>query len=322
MTSYQINHILSTALLRSAIFDALIARVAAATPPDWAVRCTVRPQRGSTVFHYHRPNLEWRLRPNAVVTVHHDLRDEYGWLGLRSFLPRYREAAAVHCLNSQQQAHLAAEGITHTHVIPHGVDRAVFPVPTAPNAPVHPGRLSLGIASRRYGRGVKGEALLIGLLDHLDPARVDFVLIGEDRWRDAVLLRQRGFAVEAFERPPYRLFGALYARMDLLLILSDFEGGPASLPEALGSATPVAATPVGMIPDLVRDGANGIVLERDPARDGARLMALLDDGGAGLDRLLNGAFATAEAVPSWDAVMARYFALYADVAGTGAGAAR
>lgn len=318
MMYYQIDHVLSTALLRSAIFDALVARSVAAAPEGWTVTCSIRPQAGAAVHHYHRPNLEWRLRPRAVVTVHHDLRDNEGWLALRSFLPRYREAAAVHCLNSTQRAFLAERGIAHTHVIPHGVDRAVFPLPAAARQPVREGRMTLGLASRRYGRGVKGEALLMGLLDHLDPARVDFVLIGEDRWRDAADLRRRGFAAEAFERPPYSLFGALYARMDLLLILSQHEGGPASLPEALGSGTPVAATPVGMVPDMVRDGANGLLLTRDPARDGARLMALLDNGAAGLRTLQDGAFASAAAVADWGTVMGALFTLYRQVAETAA----
>jgi glycosyltransferase involved in cell wall biosynthesis len=305
MPTYQIDHVLSTGLLRSAIFDDLIRRNAAAAPAGVKVSKSVRPARSAQVHHYHRPNLERRLKPRSVVTVHHDLRETEGWLRMDGFLRRYREAALVHCLNATQAAILAENGITHTRVIPHGVDRAVFPLPVTPRQVS--GRLRLGMFSRRYDRGVKGEGLFAALLDHLDPARVSFVLVGEDRWRDAELARARGFAADGYERVPYRLMGEIVAGIDALLILSSFEGGPASLPEALGSGVPVLCTPVGMCPDFIRDGDNGLVLTRDAKGDGARIMALLDGGFA---TLCDGAFRSAASVPDWQTVMAGWFSLY------------
>lgn len=311
---YQIDHVLSTKLLRSAIFDDITRRVADAAPEGIRVTRSTRPDKTARVHHYHRPNLERRLLPRSVVTVHHDLRESEAWLNVKSFLRRYREAHAVHCLNNTQAAYLHAQGIAATEVIPHGVDRTVFPVPNAARHPRTEGRLILGIASRRYARGVKGEALLEQLIAHLDPARVGFVLLGEDRWRTADLLRRHGFSTDTFERLPYRLFGQAYGGIDALLILSDFEGGPASLPEALGAGIPVFSTPVGRAPDDIRDGVNGLLLSRHPATDGARLMALLDTEAQGLRQLLAGAFTGAVQIPSWDDVLARYFTLYQRVA--------
>lgn len=308
-----INHVLSTGLLRSAIFDDLIRRSAAAAPAGARVTKSVRPDRAADVHHYHRPNLERRLRPNSVVTVHHDLADEEPWLKLSSFLPRYREARWVHCLNAAQAKLLSEHGINHTRIIPHGVDRSVFSLPTAPRQ-VRGDPLRLGLFSRRYARGVKGEDLFAALLGHLDPDRVTFTLVGEERWRDAELARSRGFTAESFERLPYRLMADVVAGVDALLILSRFEGGPASLPEALGAGVPVFCTAVGMCPDLVRDGDNGIVLTRHPADDGARIMALLDNDGAGLAALNEGAFRSAASIPDWENVIAGWFALYDAVA--------
>lgn len=306
MDGLHVDHVLSTPLLRSAIFDDLIRRCAVAAPADWQVTKSVRPARGAQVLHYHRPNLERRLRRRAVVTVHHDLRESERWLAIGTFLPRYREAAAVHCLNRTQADILAGHGIRHTHIIPHGVDRAVFPLPREARLG-RTDRLRLGLFSRRYDRGVKGEDLFEGLLGAMDPARVSFTLVGEDRWRDAELARSRGFRADHYQRPPYRLMGDIVAGIDALLILSHFEGGPASLPEALGSGVPVLCTPVGMCPDLIEDGINGLVLERDAARDGARIMALLDGG---IERLNQGAFRSAGQVPDWETVMAGWFELY------------
>jgi glycosyltransferase involved in cell wall biosynthesis len=308
---YQINQVLSTGLLRSAIFDDLIRRVAAAAPERAVVTKSTRPRRGADVFHYHRPNLERRLRGHSVVTVHHDLREVEPWLDIRSFLPRYREATVVHCLNKTQQKFLAERGIHHTKVIPHGVDRRVLPPPAAPRR-LAQDRLRLGLFSRRYARGVKGEALFEALLDHLDPGRVSLLLVGEERWRDSALARSKGFEADAIERPPYNLLAELIGSIDALLILSQHEGGPASLPEALGSGVPVFSTPVGMCPDFVEDGENGLMLSGEARTDGMRLMALLDRSGTGYNKLAERAFDRAAGVASWDDVMKQWFTMYDD----------
>jgi glycosyltransferase involved in cell wall biosynthesis len=310
--SLHVNHILSTSLLTSAIFDDLIGRCAAAAPRGVRVTRSQRPVRRATVWHYHRPTLEFRLRPHSVATVHHDLRDDRQWLGSKYSVPRLREAAIVHCLNATQREFLEDHGVGHVRIIPHGVDRSVFPVPAKPRR-FAARSLRLGFFSRRQDSGVKGEALLAALLDHLDGQRVSFVLMGEGRGREAALVRTKGFAVECWEVLPYRLLHELYARIDMLLILSRFEGGPATLPEALGSGIPVLCRPVGMCPEYVRDGANGLLLCGQPARDGERITALLDGNARDIHRLNLGAFASAPTIPSWDEVMDQWFQLYATV---------
>lgn len=313
MTPLHVNHVLSTGLLASRIFADLIDRAAAAAPPAARITRSDRPDRRADVWHYHRPNLEWRLLPRSVVTVHHDLRDARAWLSLRSFLARYRESFAVHCLNTTQAAVLAGHGIARVHVIPHGVDRRVLPVPTKPRE-VPGGRLRLGICSRRHPSGIKGEDRFLALLTHLDPARVSFVLVGAGRAPDAAAARAWGFDVAHWERLPYPLMAEIYQRIDALLILSSFEGGPASLPEALGSGVPVICTPVGMCPDFVRDGANGLFLSGHLAADGERIMALLDAGGRAMSILNEGAFASVPTIPSWEEVMTQWHLLYRSAA--------
>jgi glycosyltransferase involved in cell wall biosynthesis len=304
---YQINQVLSTRLLRSAIFDDLIQRLAAETPEDWAVTKSTRPQREADVFHYHRPNLERRLKAPAIVTVHHDLLERQPWLSIDHFLPRYREAAVVHCLNTTQQAILEEHGIKHTRVIPHGIDRHIL-APPATARTLTGDRLRLGMFSRRYLHGVKGEGLFEGLLNHLDPGRVSFLLIGEERWRDAALARAKGYQAEAFERPPYSLMAEFIRSIDALLILSRHEGGPASLPEALGSGVPVICTPVGMCPDFVRDGENGVLLTGDAAEDASRIVSLTE--GEAFARLALGAFSQIPNISSWSTIMASWWEVY------------
>ena len=309
MRTLHINHVLSTGLVTSTIFEHLINRAAAAAPPGVRVTRSLRPDRRADVWHYHRPNLEWRLLSRSVVTVHHDLYDDRKWLALKYLLPYYREAFIIHCLNTIQQAVLEKNGVSNVCVIPHGVDRRVFPLPEHPRQ-LTSDRLRLGIFSRRYASGIKGEYLFEALLAQLDPRRVSFVLVGEERGHEARIARAQGFEADYWTRLPYRLMGEIYAKIDALLILSRFEGGPACLPEALGSGVPVICTPVGMCLDFVRDGANGIFLTGRPGLDGAKIMVLLDNHGSGMTALNQGAFASAAAIPSWEGVMAEWYQLY------------
>ena len=56
------------------------------------------------------------------------------------------------------------------------------------------------------------------------------------------------------------------------------EGCPVALLEAMGAGLPVVVTPVGGIPDIVRDGVNGIVLEGTDTRSIAEaLLRLIQD---------------------------------------------
>jgi glycosyltransferase involved in cell wall biosynthesis len=316
MAGLHIDHVLSTRLLRnSAIFDDLIRRTVIDAPPGTRLTRSFRPSRAADIRHYHRATLERRLLRHSLLTVHHDPREATPWLALDQVVARCREVPVVHCLNRMQAAILAAHGIGHIRVIPHGVDRHVFPLPERPRQ-WHGGRLRLGLFSRRHPDGVKGETLFDGLLRHLDPDRVSFVLVGEGRGQEAALARERGFVAEHWERVPYRLMAQIVAGIDALLIVSRLEGGPASLPEALGNAVPVLATAVGMCPDFIRDGDNGLLLSGAPACDGARIMALLDADGRGIARLYEGAFAGIGEIPAWREVIAQWHRLYAEIAAT------
>jgi glycosyltransferase involved in cell wall biosynthesis len=111
--------------------------------------------------------------------------------------------------------------------------------------------------------------------------------------------------------------GEIYARIDALLIMSRVEGGPASLPEALGAGVPVICTRAGMCPDFVRDGVNGVFITGRPEFDGPQIMSLFDDRGCRLAALNRGAFDSAAAIPAWESVMAEWHELYRSAVAAG-----
>jgi glycosyltransferase involved in cell wall biosynthesis len=65
--------------------------------------------------------------------------------------------------------------------------------------------------------------------------------------------------------------------MKLLVLPSYSEGLPHVILEAMACGTPVLATPVGAIPDVIKDGVNGFLLEsNDPQHIAERIIELLD----------------------------------------------
>jgi glycosyltransferase involved in cell wall biosynthesis len=130
---------------------------------------------------------------------------------------------------------------------------------------------------------VKGQRELIAALAEVPDARL--VLVGDDleqggAFRDA-LEREAGRAgvrdrvVFTGPRPDAR---ALIGELDVLALPSWTEGLPLVVLEAMASARPVVATPVGGTPELVEDGETGLLVPpRDPGALAAALRRLLAD---------------------------------------------
>ncbi|MBX3248541.1 MAG: glycosyltransferase [Myxococcales bacterium] len=308
-----INHVLSSETV-SGIFNAIFEYFHKHSPPDLRYTITIHPDPRADIYHFHRPHLESHLPARSVATVHHDLYDPDPWLDFEKFRPRYLEAAHVVCLNRGQQRFLKTQGVLTTTVIPHGYNDAVLrPKVTSPRRRGH-NRTTLGIFSKYYDRRFKGEAYLGDLVKHLDPRLFDFVLVGERRLITAESLAELGYQVRLYERLPYRLFQEAYEAIDYLLMCSTFEGGPANLPEAMATLTPILATPVGFAPDFLTDGHDSLFLTEDPEADAPRIMRLSDPSDSLTVAIDRGAAALAERVPTWTDVVERYVNLYRSIA--------
>jgi len=106
------------------------------------------------------------------------------------------------------------------------------------------------------------------------------------------------------------------AQASVFCLPSHAEGLPMSVLEAMAAAKPVVATHVGGIPELVRDGENGLLVSpHDTAALMAALARLLDDPALGA-RLGARARLTVEAQYSTQAVCGRLAVIYNDLAGT------
>ncbi|WP_210165741.1 glycosyltransferase family 4 protein [Rhizobium sp. YS-1r] len=294
--------------LKSGIFSDFLGYLAENGGDDISHITTIAPLPDADVYHFHRPQLEDRLPANSVVTVHHDLAESDPWLDFSRFSQPYKDAGRIVCLNSQQYRWLTMRGYERLEIIPHGYNaRFLHPIKRGSRP-----KIILGLASRRYGRRVKGEALLFEIAKRLPPDKFGFLLVGPGRTQEAHFLLNFGFETRVFEHLPYRLFQRFYQEIDALLILSWYEGGPACIPEAIATATPIISTSVGMAPDYLKQGTNGILLKRNPDVDAEQIRTLADD--PAFHEVLNkGAHDLSNTAISWMEVSMRYHRIYREV---------
>lgn len=305
-----INHVMSQDI-HSKIFDDIIAKFKLYSPDGFQHITSVEPINEADIWHYHRPHLEKSLKPWSVVTVHHDLRDTDPWLNMDKFIPIYKEANKIVCLNSSQDMILKKNNISKTVIVPHGYDKNIFKASEKNN---NKNKINLLITSRRYPRRVKGESYIIELIKYLNPDVVSFTLVGQDRTIDKMYLERFGFESKIYEKLPYPLYGELYLRADFLLMTSYFEGGPANIPEAIASGTPVICNPVGMARDLVIDNYNGVWLTMSPEVDAFRLNEIFSTKSKLIEMQKNALDKKSiESAISWEESIIKNCAVYEDI---------
>ncbi len=91
-------------------------------------------------------------------------------------------------------------------------------------------------------------------------------------------LEELGERVRLLGRLPHHETVALYGQCDVFVLPTHREGFPVSVLEAMAASLPVVATPVGAIPDVVREGREGhLVPVRDASALARRLRELVED---------------------------------------------
>jgi teichuronic acid biosynthesis glycosyltransferase TuaC len=227
-----------------------------------------------------------------------------------------RRAARVIAVSEALREYAISLGVEPSRIrtIPNGVDTVVFhphPRPEARGAPKQ--ILSAGYLIERKGhhhairataalraRGVDCELQVAG-----GPGR-------EGRFEDQLRRLVAELGLESAIHflgvvPPARL-AELMSAADVVLLPSSREGWPNVVNEALACGTPVVATNVGGVPDLIPSGEFGYVV---PAGDQSALENALERAlGRDWDRE---AIARWGASRSWDKVAAEVAALFGEV---------
>jgi glycosyltransferase involved in cell wall biosynthesis len=193
-----------------------------------------------------------------------------------------RSAAAIVTVSAALAERLRALGVADGKlvVIPNGVDLARFVLQdrvamrrkfALPDGPL--------VMSCGNLVAEKGHDLVLDALVQLPAVRA--LIVGAGAERDALARRAAANGVEdrvrfLGERPQSEL-ALLYAAVDALVLASSREGMPNVILEAMACGTPVVASAVGGIPEIVTDEAAGrLVHERSAGAFATALRALLD----------------------------------------------
>lgn len=150
-------------------------------------------------------------------------------------------------------------------VVRHGIDNVFF----EPSVPlVAPSvKLSVGFFAKMSSNEVdrKGtrhfRALVACMAAHGIAHFVRFIVAGPG-WRDFVAETQAmGVEILYQDYLADDAMPALFQSLDAYLVLSDVEGGPATIAEAMASRCLVLTTRVGVALDVVQDGETGIFID-------------------------------------------------------------
>ena len=140
---------------------------------------------------------------------------------------------------------------------------------------ISPGAFVVGWVGRMTG--VKATGAVLEIVRATRDRGVDAVLCmvgdGPDRDRLEQLARDLGVARECFFAGYQSEIAGFYRLFDAFVLPSVNEGTPVSAIEALASGTPVVANRVGGVPDVVRDGEDGFLVEAGDVEGAARRLA-------------------------------------------------
>jgi glycosyltransferase involved in cell wall biosynthesis len=274
--------------------------------------------------------LSWMGVP-VVSTVHHPLsvdrrasfardRNVREALGTMEFYPVGMQAAVARRMDriftSSGVSARALErdfGVSpgRLAMVANGVDTELFqPDPAAPRDPDE--LLCVG----RAGDPNKGVRTLIEALARV-PAPARLTLVDDDHPDNPA----RGWAERAGVADRVRIVGrvetpelvALYRRAALVVVPSRYEGFGLPAVEAMACGTPVVACAAGALPEVVRTGGGGVLVEgENPEALAAGIRALLAQPAKRAELGLRGRRGV-EAAYAWPRVAARTAQVYAEL---------
>ena len=180
------------------------------------------------------------------------------------------------------------------HVVPMGVDADIFGSSASLNSTTETalpeaesnGRLEiLYVGDLDPRKGIAPLARAVAESETLT-ASARLHIAGDGVHRDELEAIRRGSpaaqeTIFLYGRLSQSAVAKLYRSADLLVLPSQGEGAPLTVMEAMASGLPVLATPVGGIPELVRDGETGWLVEAGDFT--SRIERFVDDRGT-LDR--------------------------------------
>jgi glycosyltransferase involved in cell wall biosynthesis len=181
-------------------------------------------------------------------------------------------AIAVSAALKQAMVNLGAPD-DKIEVIPNGVDAAKFhPVPRAEaraelDLPAGPTILSVGSLTPNKGTALMIQAVKI-LVDRHGVDDLNLLIVGEGTMRAELEQLVASLSLERHVRlvgaMPHESLRLWFSAADVFCLASAREGWPNVLLESMACGTPVVATSIWGVPEIVQSEALGTLVERDP----------------------------------------------------------
>ena len=190
-----------------------------------------------------------------------------------------RKAAAVIAVSEALKERMVDLGIDpdRIFVLRNGVDLDAFQLKETPNLRSEAEGTPILLSVGNLVAG-KGHDLAIRALTLLDGAELR--IVGEGPLRASLEALAQSLSVEQrvrfLGRVPHERLPEVYGAADALILASAREGWPNVLLEAMACGTPVVATKVGGIPEIVKAEAAGVLVEeRSPEAIASAVQGLL-----------------------------------------------
>ena len=203
-------------------------------------------------------------------------------LAMIQALPQASEKAElVHTSCAISRENLVKWGVPEDKivVVPIGVDLSIFkPASEAAKDTI---RKELGLPQDSFiigsfqkdgvgwGEGlepkwVKGPDIFVSVIERLKKEhKISVLLTGPARGYLKKELDRIGVPYKHFFLKNYLEIPKYYNALDLYLVTSRAEGGPKALTESMAAGIPLVSTKVGMAPDIIEDGVNGLLADAD-----------------------------------------------------------
>ena len=237
----------------------------------------------------------------------------------------FRRFDAVVAVSRPQADQLRASGVPsqRIHIVPNAL--AAHPAPLDR----HEARRVLGLPAQGLVAGwvgrvsrEKGIDVFIDAVASLQDRVIQAAIVGDGPERSTESARAESIAPSRF-----LWLGAVpdasryFAAFDLFVMSSRTEGLPMVMLEAMAAGTPIVATNVGGIPDLISPGEGVLVPPEDPGALAGAIRATLDDheGATARARAAQLRQKTQFAVGPWSA---RYETIYRDLIAARSGTGR
>ncbi|HEC39186.1 MAG TPA: glycosyltransferase family 1 protein [bacterium] len=143
----------------------------------------------------------------------------------------------------------------HKYYIPNGVNTEIF------NKKKENGKMFVTFIGRLSY--IKGFDIYMNVIKELYKNNKDlnFLIIGKGPLKKLIKPAQKNLPILHSDYYPHEKMVDIYNHSKVVLITSRFEGVPTTMLESLACETPVIASNVGGIPEVIRNDENGLLIE-------------------------------------------------------------